>query len=61
DIDLDVRANNAYVDFNRDDADVAIRYGLGSWPGVIAEHVLDECIFRFAARVSRKGICRRAP
>jgi len=45
DIDLDVRANNAYVDFNRDDADVAIRYGLGSWPGVIAEHVLDEIHF----------------
>ncbi|MBA3507263.1 MAG: transcriptional regulator GcvA [Betaproteobacteria bacterium] len=45
DIDLDVRANNAYVDFNRDDADVAIRYGLGSWPGVIAEHVLDEVHF----------------
>jgi len=45
DIDLDVRANNAYVDFSRDDADVAIRYGLGSWPGVIAEHVLDEVHF----------------
>ncbi len=33
DIDLDVRANMANVDFANDDADVAIRYGYGDWPG----------------------------
>jgi LysR family glycine cleavage system transcriptional activator len=38
DIDLEVQANEKNVDFDRDDADVAIRYGHGSWPGVSAEH-----------------------
>jgi LysR family glycine cleavage system transcriptional activator len=42
DVDLDVRANMATVDFQRDDADVAIRYGHGVWPGVTAEHLLDD-------------------
>ena len=42
DIDLDVRASEINVDFQRDDADCAVRYGLGNWPGVVSEHLLDE-------------------
>jgi LysR family glycine cleavage system transcriptional activator len=30
------------VDFQRDDADLAIRYGYGEWTGVTAEHLLDD-------------------
>lgn len=45
DIDLEIRTNNALVDFRRDDVDVAIRHGLGQWQGVIAEHLLDDLIF----------------
>ena len=45
DIDLDVSANNALADFKRDDVDVAIRHGLGDWPGVVSEHVLDDAAF----------------
>ena len=45
DIDLDVRSNMANVDFQRDDADIAIRYGHGDWPGVAAEHLLDDWFF----------------
>jgi LysR family transcriptional regulator, glycine cleavage system transcriptional activator len=45
DIDLDVSANMANVDFQRDDADVAIRYGLGHWPGVEAEFLSDDAFF----------------
>src|SRR5206468_13108521 len=45
DIDLDVRASGAFVDFRRDDADVAIRYGFGDWPDVIIEHLLDDRFF----------------
>lgn len=41
-IDLDVRANGLLVDFQRDDSDCAVRYGLGAWPGVTSEHLLDE-------------------
>jgi LysR family glycine cleavage system transcriptional activator len=45
DIDLDVRATAAMVDFQRDDVDFGIRHGSGQWPGVIAEHLFDETFF----------------
>jgi LysR family glycine cleavage system transcriptional activator len=45
DIDLDVRSNMALVDFRRDDADVAIRYGLGKWPDVEAELLMGDTFF----------------
>lgn len=45
DIDLEIRTSNAVVDFRREDVDVAIRHGLGEWPGVIAEHLLDDHSF----------------
>lgn len=45
DIDLEIRSNNAIVDFRHEDVDVAIRHGLGQWPGVIAEHLLDDYSF----------------
>lgn len=45
DVDLDVRAAMANVDFGRDDADMAIRYGYGDWPGVTAEHLFDDRFF----------------
>lgn len=45
DVDLDVRSNMSNVDFDRDDADVAIRYGHGDWPRVAAEHLLDDRFF----------------
>jgi len=45
DIDLDVRASMALADFRRDDVDIAIRHGSGEWPGVIAEHLLDDEYF----------------
>lgn len=45
DIDLDVRASFALVDFLRDDTDVAIRYGFGQWPDVEAEYILSDAFF----------------
>jgi LysR family glycine cleavage system transcriptional activator len=45
DVDLDIRANLATVDFRRDDDDVAIRWGYGQWPDVHAEHLLDDQYF----------------
>src|SRR6202158_4440481 len=41
DIDLDVNASNALVDFRRDEIDVAVRNGLGDWPGVFSEYLLE--------------------
>jgi LysR family glycine cleavage system transcriptional activator len=45
DIDIDVRSSLSLVDFRRDDADVAIRYGYGTWPDVKAEHLLSDVYF----------------
>ena len=45
DIDVDVSASNAIADFKRDDVDVGIRNGLGVWPGLHVEFVLDDVYF----------------
>ena len=37
------------VDFAVDEVDVAIRYGRGDYPGLVAEHLMAETLFRFAA------------
>lgn len=42
DIDLDVSASEGLVDLARDEVDVAIRYGLGHWPGLHAEYLQDD-------------------
>ena len=41
-IDVDIRASNALVDFRREDVDVGIRHGAGEWPGLVAEKLLDD-------------------
>jgi LysR family glycine cleavage system transcriptional activator len=45
DVDLDVRSTITLVDFRRDDVDVAIRHGFGSWPDVQAEPILTDSFF----------------
>jgi len=45
DLDLDIRANQANVDFAVDDSDAAIRYGFGDWPGLAAELLLEDRFF----------------
>ena len=45
DVDLDVRANSANIDFANDDSDMAIRYGFGEWPGLGVEFLLEDRFF----------------
>jgi len=45
DIDLDVRASAALVDFRRDDVDAVVRYGGGHYPGLVTEHLMDDGYF----------------
>ena len=59
DIDLDVRATSILVDFRRDDADAAIRYGGGNYPGVISEHLLDDVYFPVCSRKLDGGVPKR--
>jgi LysR family glycine cleavage system transcriptional activator len=44
-IDVDVRASNVLADFRRDDLDVGIRHGVGDWPGLVVEKLLDDVYF----------------
>ncbi|MCP4432799.1 MAG: transcriptional regulator GcvA [Gammaproteobacteria bacterium] len=40
--DIDLRLFHAHpaVDFDREDIDLAVTYGLGDWPGVVSDHLL---------------------
>jgi LysR family glycine cleavage system transcriptional activator len=59
DIDLVVSSSVTIVDFQRDEADVAIRYGLGQWPGVRVEHLRDDSFFPVCSPRIPGGVPRR--
>lgn len=44
-IDLRVHTSDHPVDFAGDRVDCAIRYGLGNYPGLYVEHIIDEVFF----------------
>ncbi len=45
DMDLRVSATTHYVDFARDEVDVAIRHGDGNWPGLDVQRLYSERLF----------------
>src|SRR6266550_1015456 len=45
DVDLRVSATTHYVDFARDDVDVAIRHSDGNWPGLDVQRLYSERLF----------------
>lgn len=45
DVDLRVSATTHYVDFARDDVDIAIRHGDGNWPGLEVQRLYAERLF----------------
>jgi LysR family glycine cleavage system transcriptional activator len=48
-IDLRFNASRALVDFMQTDFHAAVRYGMGQWPELRAEHVLDDWVFPVAS------------
>jgi LysR family glycine cleavage system transcriptional activator len=48
-IELSVQSSIELVSFEREPIDAALRYGPGTWPGVVAEHLFDEWITPVAA------------
>ncbi len=44
-ISIRIMTSTASVDFDRDDVDVAIRYGRGDWPGLRVDRLIREDIF----------------
>ena len=45
DIDINVRAGQALADFATEDVDLAVRYGGGHWPGLVAVRLAHEDVF----------------
>src|SRR5258708_9921444 len=45
DVDLRISATTHYVDFARDDVDIAIRHGDGNWPGLDVQRLYSERLF----------------
>ena len=60
-IDLDISASLALVDFAREDVDVALRYGRGGYEGVCFEKVLDDEYFPVASPRFDGGRLPRRP
>lgn len=44
-VDLRISATTHYIDFARDDVDIAIRHGGGEWPGLEAQRLYSERLF----------------
>jgi len=49
DIGVNIRAGQALTDFERDDVDVAVRFGTGSWPNLHADKLFDDQLFPVCA------------
>jgi LysR family glycine cleavage system transcriptional activator len=55
DIDLRIAASEKLVDFNREDVDIAVRFGRGSWPGLHSELLMREDLFPVCSPKLLKG------
>ena len=60
-LDVNLRATTVLTDFQREDVDLAVRFGPGSWPGLAAEKLLDEEIFPVCSPRYRGGRLPRTP
>ena len=60
-VDLNLRATQDVVDLERDGVDVAIRYGLGGWPGVSQVKLRDEQLFPVCSPTFNGGRLPVAP
>ena len=61
DMDVNLRATLELTDFSREEVDLAVRFGAGSWPGLTAEKLLDEEIFPVCSPRYRGGHLPHTP
>ncbi len=54
-IDVRITASADLVDFNRDDVDMAIRYGHGDWPGLRVDRLISEDVFPVCSPALMQG------
>jgi LysR family glycine cleavage system transcriptional activator len=60
-IEVNVNASVALADFARDEIDVAIRFGVGPWAGLVCEKFLDDEYFPVASPKMNRGKLPRTP
>src|SRR6266403_4444558 len=61
DIQVNVRATLALTDFGRDGIDMAVRFGPGTWPGLISIKLRDEGLVPVCSPAFRGGRLPRVP
>lgn len=54
-LDVRISTSDAYVDFDRDAIDIAIRYGNGNWPNLTIELLFDDSMFAVCNPVLVEG------
>ena len=59
DLKLRIDASIELADLDHSDVDLAIRMGPGHWPGVSADHLMDQYIFPVCSPALAKGLKRR--
>jgi LysR family glycine cleavage system transcriptional activator len=60
-IDVDIRASNALADFRREDLDLGIRHGLGDWPGLVVEKLMEDAYFPVCSPRLARGRLPKVP
>ncbi len=55
DIEFTLQSSRGLADFTNDGVDVAIRYGVGPWPGLVCEKLLDDDVFPVCSPGFREG------
>ena len=61
DIEVNIRPSMSLTDFARDEVDMAVRFGPGTWPGLISIKLYDEELVPVCSPAFRGGRLPRAP
>jgi LysR family glycine cleavage system transcriptional activator len=61
DIDVNIRATLSLTDFARDEVDMAVRFGPGTWPGLTSIRLHDEELIPVCSPAFRGGRLPRSP
>jgi LysR family glycine cleavage system transcriptional activator len=61
DIEVNIRASLSLTDFTRDEVDMAIRFGPGTWPGLTSIKLYDEELVPVCSPAFRGGRLPRSP
>jgi LysR family glycine cleavage system transcriptional activator len=60
-IEVNVIASTALADFGKDEVDIAIRFGVGPWPGLACDRFLEDEYFPVASPKANRGKLPKSP